>query len=182
MVQNFDPYKVRVFRFEMLKAGDEFKFYRDIKDRSTLTKCVALEDTQLYIKGENYMTLSSFNPEDLDLTSTKEGAPEDMLPAHKRKLPTLPDRINSIISNKFDPELSKISVEYTNSEGELVIENINKIQSVVRDPNPFSYFTSVCVNGFAKGFKELKPKKDKNRFVSLDAGFGSENGTDMYNA
>jgi len=178
----FNPYQVRIFRFEMIKKDQEFKFYRDIKDRSTLTKCVAVEPTDLYISDQGYMNLDAFNPDDIDISTTKEGAPDDMLPAHKRKLPTLPDRINKIVNNKYEEEKSRVLVEYTNDEGEVVQEYITKLQSVVRDPNPFSYFTSVCVNGFAKGFKELKPKKDKGRFISLDAGFGTDNGTDMYNA
>jgi len=175
----FNPYTVRIFRFEMINAGDEFKFYKDIEDRSTLTKCKAVLNAELYIEDQGYTGLGSFN---IDISTTKEGAPDDMMPAHKRKLPTLPDLINNIVNNKYMPEMSRVLVEYTNEEGEVVQEYITKLQSVVRDPNPFSYFTSVCVNGFAKGFKELKPKKDKGRFISLDAGFGSENGTDMYNA
>ena len=47
--RGFNPYKARRFKFEIIEPGKEFKFYRDINDRSTITKCKAIDHSELFI-------------------------------------------------------------------------------------------------------------------------------------
>jgi hypothetical protein len=82
---------------------------------------------------------------------------------------------------------SKVKVKYkvngTSKSDPTRYEEITiiKANAVVKEPNPFSYFTSICINGYANGYKELRTKKDKGRFISLDAGFNNSDGTDLFN-
>jgi hypothetical protein len=57
---------------------------------------------------------------------------------------------------------------------------VKKVDMIVKEPNPFSFFTSTCINGFAKGWKELYPKKSKGKLISLDSGYGSSDTDGMH--
>lgn len=57
---------------------------------------------------------------------------------------------------------------------------ITKEDMICKEPNPFSFFTSTCINGFAKGWKELYPKKSKGKLISLDSGFSNPDSDGMH--
>ena len=73
------------------------------------------------------------------------------------------------------PLENKIKLEYIIKKGEKQIKIFDKNDIIIKEPNAFSFFTSCCVNGFAKGWKILNPPKSKGVFVSLDSGDSAEN-------
>lgn len=187
--KKFNPFVVRSTGFELLEPGDAIKFYLDPSDRETLTKCKVLDNAELCVTKKNkhtYLKLSEIN---INVEDTKEGwikANPNAYTGGPFNGPKLPSLVE-VLENKFsaqgaeyDNDNTRIKVVYK-IDGEEIETTILKSQTVVKDPNPFSYFTSICINGYAKGFKELKPKKDKGRFISLDAGFNNPDGTDLFN-
>ena len=72
------------------------------------------------------------------------------------------------------PEENKIKLEYIVKKNHRDIKMYDKEDIIIKDPNPFSFFTSTCINGFAKGWKRLYPKKIKGKLVSIDSGYGSD--------
>jgi hypothetical protein len=194
--KRFDPFKVRSTGFELMEVGQTLKFYLDPKDRSTLIKCEVIEEPELCAaKGDlvTYLKLSEIN---LNLEDTKEGHAKanphlySAGPYRGPKLPSITEVLNDKFVNEggsYDGMNSKVKVKYkvngTSKSDPTRYEEITiiKANAVVKEPNPFSYFTSICINGYAKGYKELRPKKDKGRFISLDAGFNNSDGTDLFN-
>ena len=72
---------------------------------------------------------------------------------------------------KFNGQKIKLSTD------ELADANIaifDKEQIIIKDPNPFSFFTSSCINGYAKGWKRLYPKKSKGLLLSIDSGYNTD--------
>ena len=72
------------------------------------------------------------------------------------------------------PEENRIKLEYIVKKNHRDIKIYDKEDIIIKDPNPFSFFTSTCINGFAKGWKRLNPKKTKGRLVSIDSGYNSD--------
>ena len=190
--KKFNPYDVRSFGFELVEIDNDMKFYKDPNDRSSILKCTSVSEPEICIRKNGkigYVKISELN---IDWTITREGFIKSNPNLFKKPgyrlpddMPTIPELLTSMFSNEntgiFDPVRTRIRVKY--KDGDILRECfVNKTNAVVKDPNPFSYFTSICINGYAKGFKELRPKKDKGRFISLDAGFNNEDGTDLFNA
>ena len=50
---------------------------------------------------------------------------------------------------------NKIKLEYIVKKNQKDIAIFDKEQLIIKDPNPFSFFTSACINGYAKGWKRL---------------------------
>jgi len=184
----FNPYAVRKSGFELLCVGDQIKFYKDINDRTSLIKCEVLECPEICYftqSGKEYINMTALN---VDLTNCKEYHNKygsELNSFEKRKLKLVTDVLDNFFEKRkpkgiLSPDNSKVLVQYK-EDGKLLSKYITKEETVVKDPNAFSYFTSICINGYAKGFKDLKPKKDKGRFISLDSGFNSDDGINLYN-
>ena len=71
-------------------------------------------------------------------------------------------------------DYNRIKLEYIVKKNQTDIDIFDKEQIIIKDPNPFSFFTSSCINGYAKGWKRLYPKKSKGLMMSLDSGFDTE--------
>ncbi len=69
---------------------------------------------------------------------------------------------------------NKIKLEYIVKKNKTEIKIFDKEDIIIKDPNPFSFFTSTCVNGYAKGWKRLYPPKSKGKLLSIDSGFDSD--------
>lgn len=85
----------------------------------------------------------------------------------------------TVIEHYRDREETLCSVIIKKNQREEKI--ITKEDMIVKEPNPFSFFTSTCINGFAKGWKELYPKKSKGKLISLDSGYGSSESEGIHN-
>lgn len=72
------------------------------------------------------------------------------------------------------PDKEKIKLNYIVKKNHREVKIYDKEDIIIKDPNPFSFFTSTCINGYAKGWKRLYPKKTKGRLVSLDSGYDSD--------
>ena len=187
--RKFEPFQVRSGGFELIEAGEIYKFYLDPTDRSSLVKCESLDDAELCLKNGDEYTYIKLNQLSIHIKDTKEGHAKNNPTLYANGpfgIPKLPS-IVQIISNKinsgdiqFSDIESKVKVKYK-KDGKFFETYAYKSNLVVKEPNPFSYFTSVCINGYAKGYKELKPNKDKGRFISLDSGFNNEDGSDLFN-
>ena len=190
--RGFSPYEVRSSGFEIVEIDEKFKFYKDAKDRSTITKCQCISEPEIcvYKKGRiTYLKLSEVN---INLKETKEVFVKEnphlfSKPGYNGpKLPKIVDVLAKKFSNNntgiFTPHKSRIRVSYKIDKDTSKECYAYKHNTIIKTPNPFAYFTSCCINGYAKGYKELHPKKDKGRYISLDAGFNNEDGTDIFNA
>jgi hypothetical protein len=71
-------------------------------------------------------------------------------------------------------EFNKIKLDYIVKKNSREIDIFDKEQIIIKDPNPFSFFTSSCINGYAKGWKRLYPKKSKGLLLSIDSGFDAD--------
>jgi hypothetical protein len=69
------------------------------------------------------------------------------------------------------PDIEKIKLEYIVKKNETEIKIFDKSDILIKEPNAFSFFTSTCVNGFAKGWKRIYPNKSKGLLLSSDSGF-----------
>lgn len=78
----------------------------------------------------------------------------------------------TVVEHYNDREETLCSVIIKKNQREDMI--ITKKNIIIKEPNPFSFFTSTCINGFAKGWKELYPKKSKGKLISLDGGYSSD--------
>lgn len=85
----------------------------------------------------------------------------------------------TVIEHYPDREETLCSVIIKKNQREEKI--ITKEDIIIKEPNPFSFFTSTCINGFAKGWKELYPKKSKGKLISLDSGYGGEDTEGIHN-
>ena len=187
--KRFDPFAVRSSGFELVEVGQTFKFYLDPKDRSSLTKCEVIADPELCAARDDDRTYLKLSEMNMNLEDTKEGhmkANPHLYangPYRGPRLPSITEVLNDKFVNEggfYDGKNSKVQIKYK-MDGEFIEATLLKANAVVKDPNPFSYFTSICINGSAKGYKELRPKKDKGRYISLDAGFNNADGTDLFN-
>lgn len=197
--RKFDPYVVRSSGFELSQIGRSMKFYKDSNDRLSIIQCESIDDIEIGVRKNNKLSYVKISELNVDWSLTREGfikanpelfrkpgyrLPKDMLTMAEY----LAEMFNNDSTGVFDPTKTRVKVKYkvqsTSKDIPITYAEcfVNKTNAVVKDPNPFSYFTSICINGYAKGYKELNPKKDQGRFISLDAGFGSEDGTDMFNA
>ena len=194
----FNPYSVRSFGFELINESRDIKFYKEPSDRGSILKCETVSGVEIGIRKDKKLSYLKISDLNIDWTITREGfikanphlfkKPGYRLPP---TMPTISELLSKTFSNNqsgiFDSSKTRIRVKYktlgSSKEDVKYTECwVNKANSVIKDPNPFSYFTSICINGYAKGFKELRPKKDKGKFISLDAGFNNSDGTDLFNA
>ena len=72
------------------------------------------------------------------------------------------------------PQENKIKLNYIIKKNQREEKIFEKKDIIIKDTNPFSFFTSTCINGFAKGWKRLHPKKAKGILISLDSGFDTD--------
>tara|TARA_Y100001937_G_C7122566_1_gene333336 strand:+ start:823 stop:1572 length:750 start_codon:yes stop_codon:yes gene_type:complete len=71
-------------------------------------------------------------------------------------------------------DYNRIKLEYIVKKNQRDIAIFDKEQIIIKDPNPFSFFTSSCINGYAKGWKRLYPKKSKGLLLSIDSGYNTD--------
>ncbi len=78
-------------------------------------------------------------------------------------------------TKKYDiSDYNKIKLDYIVKKNQREVAIFDKEQIIIKDPNPFSFFTSSCINGYAKGWKRLHPKKSKGLLISIDSGFDKD--------
>jgi len=205
----FNPYSVRSFGFELIdykgsggkielsSESRDMKFYKDPSNRESILKCETVSGVEIGIRKDKKISYLKITDLNIDWTVAREGfikanphlfkKPGYRLPP---EMPTVSELLLKTFSNNqtgiFDPLKTRVRVKYKIlglPKDDIKYSEcwVYKTNAVVKDPNPFSYFTSICINGYAKGFKELRPKKDKGKFISLDAGFNNDDGTDLFN-
>ena len=67
-----------------------------------------------------------------------------------------------------------IKLDFIVKKNQRDVAIFDKEQIIIKDPNPFSFFTSSCINGYAKGWKRLYPKKSKGLLLSIDSGYNTD--------
>ena len=71
-------------------------------------------------------------------------------------------------------EYNVIKLDFIVKKNQRDVAMFDKEQIIIKDPNPFSFFTSSCINGYAKGWKRLYPKKSKGLLLSIDSGYNTD--------
>jgi len=71
-------------------------------------------------------------------------------------------------------EYNIIKLDFIVKKNQRDVAIFDKEQIIIKDPNPFSFFTSSCINGYAKGWKRLYPKKSKGLLLSIDSGYNTD--------
>ena len=179
--RKFDPDFAKYHGYADLQPGDEIRVNPEKGSDRTAAATVV----------ENYPIESNIEAEEKRLTSLGK---RDLSYIHNEKENTvtftfLKKGVRKTTSNTEDEyDTSVIDVTGTNrikldfivKKNQRDIAIFDKEQIIIKDPNPFSFFTSACINGFAKGWKRLNPKKSKGLLLSIDSGYNTE-GDGMHN-
>jgi len=174
--RKFNPDFARFHGYANLEPGDEIRVYPEKgSDRTAFAVVVEnypIED--LITKTEN--ELKSIG---MKLVNTVYDEKEKVLFVNRK--PTKEEILendlpkDSILTYSIDAsEFNRIKLEYIIKKNQTDIDIFDKEDIIIKDPNPFSFFTSTSINGFAKGWKKLYPNKSKGILLSIDSGFSTD--------
>lgn len=174
--RKFDPDFARFHGYSDLKPGDEIRVNPE-KGSDRTAAAVVIENYPIDILVEQKKT---------DLKGIAVGTTIDYTLDNETKEITftyvLKENWNAKKSEfcKREKEVldasnyNKIKLEYIVKKNQRDIALFDKEQIIIKEPNPFSFFTSSCINGYAKGWKRLYPKKSKGLLLSINSGFGTD--------
>ena len=170
--RKFDPDFARFHGYSDLVKGDEIRVCPD-KNSQRTASAIVVENypiEKLITKVENQLRQENHKIFDIIY-----------LPVSKQlKVIRKPTNIELKDSDKnieyfIDAsDYNKIKLDYIVKKNKRHIDIFDKSQIIIKEPNPFSFFTSACVNGYAKGWKKLYPKKSKGKLISIDSGFNTD--------
>lgn len=178
--RKFDPDFARYHGYADLKKGDQIRVCPEKGSDRTAAATVV----------ENYPLENLMKQVEKDLKVNKMKLIEMEYLEDTKELRVLRKSTKSEIENHGHDETheyfldasdyNKIKLEYIVKKNQKDIDIFDKEQIIIKDPNPFSFFTSSCINGYAKGWKRLYPKKSKGLLMSIDSGFNTD-GDGMHN-
>jgi len=175
--RKFDPDFARFHGYADLKPGDEIRVHPEKGSDRTAAAIVV----------ENYPIDLLIAEVEQDLKSNKLKLIETEYLPETKQLRVLRKSTKDEISNHFyegkletqeyfldASDYNRIKLEYIVKKNQRDIAIFDKEQIIIKDPNPFSFFTSSCINGYAKGWKRLYPKKSKGLLLSIDSGYNTD--------
>lgn len=174
--RKFDPDFARYHGYVDLKPGDEIRVCPEKgSDRTAGATVVENYPVEDLIK-QTEKELKSMKMKVVDITyDEKEKVLNVNRKATKEEIKEGDLDKDSIFSYTIDAsEYNKIKLDYIVKKNQREIDIFDKEQIIIKDPNPFSFFTSSCINGYAKGWKRLYPKKSKGLLLSIDSGYNTD--------
>jgi len=173
--RGFDPDYAKFHGYADLKPGDEIRVYPEKgSDRTAAAIVVENYPVETLIEEEKKRLVSLGKRE-----ITFEHIKEDEIVIFRflkkgvRKSKSNPEE--DYTTSMVDVTGSDtIKLNYIVKKNLRDIDIFEKEQIIIKDPNPFSFFTSACINGYAKGWKRLYPKKSKGLLLSIDSGYNTD--------
>ena len=171
--KKFDPDFARFHGYADLKKGDEIRVNPEKGSPRTAAATVV----------ENYPIDLLIAEVEQDLKSKKMKLIETEYLSETKQLRVLrkstKDEISKGDSEQHEyfldaSEYNIIKLDFIVKKNQRDIAIFDKEQIIIKDPNPFSFFTSSCINGYAKGWKRLYPKKSKGLLLSIDSGYNTD--------
>ena len=172
--RKFDPDFARYHGYADLKPGDQIRVCPEKGSDRTAAATVV----------ENYPLEHLMESVEKDLKKNKMKLIEMEYLEDTKEVRVLRKSTKSEIENHGHGETheyfldasdcNKIKLEYIVKKNQKDIAIFDKEDIIIKDPNPFSFFTSSCINGYAKGWKRLYPKKSKGLLMSIDSGFNTD--------
>jgi len=173
--RKFDPDFARFFGYATLKAGDEIRVYPEKGvDRTAAAMVVENYPIEPYIEKIT-KELTKEKCTNISYVISKDGNTLTM-----KYLPKGIKLTDSLSESNWETKVydsssyNKIKLDYIVKKNQREIAIFDKRDIIIKDPNPFSFFTSSCINGYAKGWKRLYPKKSKGLLLSIDSGFNTD--------
>ena len=171
--KKFDPDFARFHGYADLKKGDEIRVNPEKGSPRTAAATVV----------ENYPIDLLIAEVEQDLKSKKMKLIETEYLSETKQLRVLrkstKDEISKGDSEQHEyfldaSEYNIIKLDFIVKKNQRDVAIFDKEQIIIKDPNPFSFFTSSCINGYAKGWKRLYPKKSKGLLLSIDSGYNTD--------
>jgi len=171
--RKFDPDFARFHGYADLKRGDEIRVNPEKGSPRTAAATVV----------ENYPIDLLIAEVEQDLKSNKLKLIETEYILETKQLRVLRKSTKDEISkgdseqHEYFLDASKynvIKLDFIVKKNLRDVAMFDKEQIIIKDPNPFSFFTSSCINGYAKGWKRLYPKKSKGLLLSIDSGYNTD--------
>lgn len=171
--RKFDPDFARFHGYADLQPGDEIRVNPEKGSPRTAAATVV----------ENYPIDLLIAEVEQDLKSKKMKLIETEYLSETKQLRVLrkstKDEISKGDSEQHEyfleaSEYNIIKLDFIVKKNQRDVAIFDKEQIIIKDPNPFSFFTSSCINGYAKGWKRLYPKKSKGLLLSIDSGYNTD--------
>ena len=171
--KKFDPDFARFHGYADLKKGDEIRVNPEKGSPRTAAATVVENYPIDLLIAEVEQDLKSKKMKLIDLEYLSESKQLRVL----RK--STKDEISKGDSEQHEyfldaSEYNIIKLDFIVKKNQRDIAIFDKEQIIIKDPNPFSFFTSSCINGYAKGWKRLYPKKSKGLLLSIDSGYNTD--------
>ena len=171
--KKFDPDFARFHGYADLKKGDEIRVNPEKGSPRTAAATVVENYPIDLLIAEVEQDLKSKKMKLIDLEYLSESKQLRVL----RK--STKDEISKGDSEQHEyfldaSEYNVIKLDFIVKKNQRDVAMFDKEQIIIKDPNPFSFFTSSCINGYAKGWKRLYPKKSKGLLLSIDSGYNTD--------
>jgi hypothetical protein len=175
--RKFDPNFAKYHGYADLKPGDEIRVNPErgsdrtaaatVVENYPVEHLIEAEQKRLLSLGKRELTFEHIEEDNLVIFSfLKKGV---------RKVKKGDNPIEDFDSSTIDVTgTNRIKLDYIVKKNSRATAIFDKDQIIIKDPNPFSFFTSSCINGYAKGWKKLYPKKSKGLLLSIDSGYNTD--------
>ena len=181
--RKFDPDYAKYHGYEKLKAGDEIRVHPE-KGSDRTAAAIVVENYPIETLIDKELDhLTSLGKRDVSYVISNDECEVKFFYLKKGIKISNTQRDEDYDNTIIDVTGSnRIKLEYIVKKNKRDIAIFDKKQIIIRDPNPFSFYTSYCINGYAKGWKRLNPPKSKGLLLSIDSGFDTEgDGMHSYN-